>query len=113
MPAIAMPAKQQKVICKIHCGHKGNGNWKFIYFTYEYWSHEHQTVFLIRKSSFSYKVTVDKVLFTIRYTNRQITALTFFAITKTLKTITKIAGKWDCWVCQIFNSLILKIKNWI
>ena len=51
-----MPAKQQKVICKIHCGHKGNGNWKFIYFTYEYWSREHQTVFPIRKSSFSYKV---------------------------------------------------------
>ena len=33
-----------------------------------------------------------KVLFTVRYTNRQITALTFFAITKT---ITKIAKKWD------------------
>ena len=46
-----------------------------------------------------------------------ITALIFFAITKT---ITKIAGKWDCWVCQILkfaskrqNSLILKVKKWI
>ena len=33
---------------------------------------------------------VYKVLFTVRYTNRQITALTFFAITKT---IAKIARK--------------------
>ena len=39
-----------------------------------------------------YGIGSTKVLFTVRYTNRQITALTFFAITKT---ITKIAKKWD------------------
>ena len=35
----------------------------------------------------------SRVFFTIRFTNRQITALICFAITKT---IPKIAGKWDC-----------------
>ena len=39
------------------------------------------------------EVYYTKVLFTVRYTNRQISALTFFAITKT---ITKIDRKWDC-----------------
>ena len=38
-------------------------------------------------------VSAPIVLFTVRYTKRQITALAFFAITKT---ITKIAWKWDC-----------------
>ena len=41
------------------------------------------------EGSFIPTVTVTKVLFTVCYTKKQITALNFFAITKT---ITKIAG---------------------
>ena len=72
---------------------------------------------IIQEFDSQYEQGFGKVLFTVRYTNRQITALTFFAITKT---ITKIDGKWDCWVCQILkfaskrqNSLILKVRKWI
>ena len=49
--------------------------------------------------------------------NRQSSSQIFFSLE--VKNNNKIAGKWDCWVCQILqftskrqNSLVLKLKKW-
>ena len=74
-----------------------------------------------------YATTKDKwrhelILILDKYQGRKWLPKTGWAIKGRLlevKTITKIAEKWDCWVCQILqftskgqNSLVLKLKKW-